>query len=125
MRRRKPEAEEFAALGPEVNARIDAILEDVRGEADRILDEARRKAAAAPADVEEALAYRRLQLLELYETLITRAERLLEKLDDVELGRDSLARMLRAVSQAADELSHEVESVPAADPQRVAQPDQA
>jgi hypothetical protein len=99
---------DFADLGPEFTARIDAILDDVRVEADRILDEARRKAAGGAADIDEQLAYRRLRLLELYETLIARAELVLGRLDDVEFGRESLGRMLRAVSQAADELTLEV-----------------
>ena len=108
MWRRKKDAEGAPALGPEFDTRIDAILDDVREEADRILAEARRKAAGATTEIDEALAYRRLRLLELYETLIARAELVLARLDDVELGRESLGRMLRAVSQAADELSHEV-----------------
>ncbi len=119
-RRRKtepetPEATELAPLGPEFTTRIDAILDDVREEADRILDEARRKAEGTTVDIDEALDYRRRRLLELYETLIARVELVLARLDDVELGRESLGRMLRAVSQAADELSLELdEPAPAA-----------
>lgn len=94
-------------LGPEFNDRVDAILGDVRQEADRILEDARRRAASATTD-DEALAYRRRRLLELYETLIARTEVVLARLDEVEFGRDSLGRMLRAVSQAADELTDEV-----------------
>ena len=112
----KPEAadgpDQPAPLGPEFNDRIDAILGDVRQEADRILDDARRRAESATTD-DEALVHRRRRLLELYETLIARTEVVLARLDDVEFGRDSLARMLRAVSQAADELTDEVRTAAA------------
>jgi hypothetical protein len=101
---------DLAPLGPEFTNRIDAILGDVREEADRILDDARRKAEGTTTDIDEALAYRRRRLLELYETLIARAELVIARLDDVELGRESLGRMMRAVSQAADELSGELDA---------------
>jgi cell division septum initiation protein DivIVA len=109
-RLRKAEPEDPTSLGPEFDNRVDAILDDVRAEADRILDEARRKAEGTTSDIDEALAYRRKRLLELYETLIARAEMVLARLDDVEHGRDSLGRMIRALSQAADELSRDVEA---------------
>jgi cell division septum initiation protein DivIVA len=95
-------------LGPEFEHRMESILGDVRQEADRILDDARRRAENATSDLDEALTSRRRRLLELYESLIARTEVVLARLDEVEFGRDNLGRMLRAVSQAADELTQEV-----------------
>lgn len=109
--RRKAEPEP----SPELSSRFDAILDDVREEADRILAEARRKADTT-ADVDEAIAHRRLRLLELYETLIVRAELVLARLDESEAGRESLERMTRALGQAAEELTLEVTA--AAEPDR-------
>jgi hypothetical protein len=102
-RRKKAEA----ATDPELATRFDAILDDVREEADRILAEARRKAETS-ADVDKAIDHRRLRLLELYETLIARAELVLARLDDAEAGHESLERMTRALTQAAEELTLEV-----------------
>jgi hypothetical protein len=96
-----------AMTDPELATRFDAILGDVREEADRILAEARRKAEIT-ADVDKAIDHRRLRLLELYETLIARAELVLARLDDAEAGRESLERMTRALTQAAEELTLEV-----------------
>src|SRR5687767_12795093 len=116
-RRRKAEAADPAPLGPEFETRIDAILDDVREEADRILAEARRKAETTTSDVDEALDYRRVRLLELYEQLIARAELVMARLDDAEMGRESLDRMVRSLTQAADELTLEVTAaVPPARP---------
>ena len=107
-----PASGDPAPLGPDFEDRVDAILGDVRQEADRILDDARRRAESATTD-DEALAYRRRRLLELYDTLIARTEAVLARLDDVEYGHDSLGRMVRAVSQAADELTQEVRTAAA------------
>jgi hypothetical protein len=104
MWRRKKAA---APPDPELAARFDAVLDDVRAEADRILAEARRKAETT-ADVDQAIDHRRLRLLELYDTLIARAELVLARLDDAEAGRESLERMTRALAQAAEELTLEV-----------------
>jgi hypothetical protein len=112
-------ADDFAAMGPAFTARIDAILDDVRGEADRILDEARRKAAAGAADVDELLVDRRVRLLELSEKLIARGELLLARLEDAELARESLGRTLRALTQAADEIATEVAAGSPQDPRAI------
>src|SRR4051794_37032805 len=101
-KRRKAET----GTDPELATRFDAILDDVREEADRILAEARRKAETT-ADVDQAIAHRRLRLLELYETLIARAELVLARLDETEAGRESLERMTRSLSEAAEELTLE------------------
>ena len=93
--------------GPELSSHLDAILDDVRAEADRILEGARRKAAVT-ADYDEAIDQRRLRLLELYDRLIARAELVLARMEDVEAGRESLERMVRSLGHAADELTLEV-----------------
>lgn len=109
-KRAKPHAASEIGPGDEFgfDARVDAILDDVRVEADRILEEARLRAAGAGESLEEGLVDRRRRLLELSDELIARAEGVLHLLDEASEARRSLDRMLRALSEAADEIAFEV-----------------
>jgi hypothetical protein len=92
--------------------RIDAILDAVKEQADRMLDEARKEArrvadygAGDPAGL---LAERQRRIAELSDTLIDRAESVVSQLEETELVRRSFGRLLRALSEAADTVAVEV-----------------
>jgi hypothetical protein len=103
---------DFAALAPELTQRIDAILDGVQREADKMLEQARsatrQKADAGTSEAEGPLAGRQRRLAELSETLIERTESIVAKLEETELVRESFGRLLRALSEAADEVAAEV-----------------
>jgi hypothetical protein len=115
---------DFAALAPELTKRIDAILDGVQQEADKMLEEARsetrQKVEAETSEAEDPLAERRRRLAELSETLIERTESLVAKHEETELVRESFGRLLRALSEAADEVATEVAASASPSPEQPA-----
>jgi hypothetical protein len=107
---------DFAALAPDLTARIGIILEAVQREADRMLDEARgeaqRQVDVGKRQADGLLADRQRRIAQLSDTLIERTEGVVAQIEETALVRESFGRLLRALAEAADRVTAEITAAP-------------
>ncbi len=112
--------QEFASLAPELSRRIGAILDTIQREADKMLDQARlesqRRVEDGRREADELISERRLRLARLSDDLIARSEQVLAQLDETEQVRQSFARLLSALADAADRIADEARATAALPP---------
>jgi ElaB/YqjD/DUF883 family membrane-anchored ribosome-binding protein len=103
--------QEFAALAPELSRRIGGILGSIQREADKLLEEvrvdARRQVDDGRRQADDLIGERRERLARLSDSLITRTEQVLAQLEETERVRQSFGRLLDALADAADRLADE------------------
>jgi hypothetical protein len=111
-----PAGGDFAALAPDLTARIGTILEAVQREADRMLDEARgeaqRQVDVGKRQADGLLADRQRRIAQLSDTLIERTEGVVAQIEETALVRESFGRLLRALADAADRVTAEITAAP-------------
>jgi hypothetical protein len=111
-----PAGGDFAALAPDLTARIGTILEAVQREADRMLDEARgeaqRQVDVGKRQADGLLADRQRRIAQLSDTLIERTEGVVAQIEETALVRESFGRLLRALAEAADRVTAEITAAP-------------
>ena len=111
---------EFASLAPELSRRIGTILDTIQREADKMLEQARveaqRRVDGGRREADELISERRLRLERLSDALIARSEQVLAQLDETERVRQSFARLLSALADAADRIADEARATAALPP---------
>lgn len=101
------------SMAPEVSHRVSAILDAVEQEAARLREDAREQAQAYVEDArrraDELVAERRGRIAELSDELVAKSEALVDQLAEAAPVRQSFENLVRALGEAADRLSEEVE----------------